>query len=421
MRSGVRGRNNLNNKNRKARHKIILVIAIIILLIIALVGLAYGLNKIRQAGNESAQEINKEESSKENIEEKQETEESQKPQEKEEIKYSMTKGNKFVKINSTIAYIDSINGNNLYIFNIEENSAIQVNTPIELSKIYFDGENIYGIPNHYSGKGIYKINLQGNITQIYEGESAQLWLTEDKIYFVKQNGFDEINQTPQGDLCSMDKDGNNITTIIPNVKNYFNILNDKIYYTDWETRDLYVANINGENKEELAQGRTLIAGLNEKYIIYIDYEDEETYHVLYLDDKTNHEVGRFGSCYVNENEGYILTRKLVDANNNIENEFSVFKIDSDNKVEKQMFKNSMVLPYITYVYQNKAYIEEQNTIRVDLENGNIEENMPNGYYIDGYCYEFRITDNRINEIGVYNLENMEERSIQLTYFLAGRD
>ena len=219
----------------------------------------------------------------------------------------------------------------------------------------------------------------------------------------------------------MDKDGNNITTIIPNVKNYFNILNDKIYYTDWETRDLYVANINGENKEELAQGRTLIAGLNEKYIIYIDYEDEETYHVLYLDDKTNHEVGRFGSCYVNENEGYILTRKLVDANNNIENEFSVFKIDSDNKVEKQMFKNSMVLPYITYVYQNKAYIEEQNTIRVDLENGNIEENMPNGYYIDGYCYEFRITDNRINEIGVYNLENMEERSIQLTYFLAGRD
>ncbi len=379
MRRGARERNNLNKRKKKVQNKKILVIAIIIL-IITLIGLAYGLNKTHQTENESTQEIDKkvEESNEENIEENQETEETQKPQEKEEIKYSMTKGNKFVKIDNTIAYIDSINGNNLYIFNIKENSAIQVNTSKELWKIYFDGENIYGVPNHYSGKGIYKIDLQGKVTQIYEGESAQLWLTEDKIYFVKQNGFDEINQTPQGDLCSMDKDGNNITTIIPNVKNYFNILNNKIYYTDGETRDLYVADINGENKEELAQGRTLIAGINEKYIVYVDYEDGEKYHVVYLDDKTNHEVGRFGSCYVTENEGYILTRKLVDENNNIENEFSVFKIDSNNK----------------------------------------EENMPNGYYLDGYCYELRMTDNRINEISIYNLETMEEQKIALTYFLS---
>lgn len=420
MRRGARERNNLKNRKKKRQNKKILVIAIIIL-IIALVGLAYGLNKTRQAENESAQKVDEkiEESNEENIEEDKETEESQKPQEKEETKYSMTKGNKFVKIDNTIAYIDSINGNNLYIFNIEDGSAIAVNTPQELWKIYFDGENIYGVPNHYSGKGIYKIDLQGKVTQIYEGESAQLWLTNDKIYFVKQNGFDEINQTPQGDLCSMDKDGNNITTIIPNVKNYFNIFNEKIYYTDGETRDLYVADINGENKEELAQGRTLIVGLNEKYIIYVDYEEGEKYHILYLDDKTNHEVGRFGSCYVTENEGYILTRKLVDENNNIENEFSVLQIDSNNKEEKQMFKSNMVLPYLTYVYENKAYIEEQDVIRADLENGNVEEDMPNGYYLDGYCYEFITSNdnNKINEIGIYDLETMEEQKIKLTYFL----
>ena len=150
MRRGARERNNLNKRKKKVQNKKILVIAIIIL-IIALVGLAYGLNKTHQAENESEQEIYKkvEESNEENIEENQETEQTQKPQEKEEIKYSMTKGNKFVKIDNTIAYIDSINGNNLYIFNIEENSAIQVNTPKELWKIYFDGENIYGVPNHY--------------------------------------------------------------------------------------------------------------------------------------------------------------------------------------------------------------------------------------------------------------------------------
>ena len=168
----------------------------------------------------------------------------------------------------------------------------------------------------------------------------------------------------------------------------------------------------------MAQGRTLIAGINERYIIYVDYEDGEKYHVVYLDDKTNHAVGRFGSCYVTENEGYILTRKLVDENNNIENEFSVFKIDSNSKEEKQVFKNDMVLPYLAYVYQNKAYIEEQDVIRADLENGNVEENMPNGYYLDGYCYELRMSDNKVNEIGIYNLETMEEEKIALTYFLS---
>ena len=78
----------------------------------------------------------------------------------------------------------------------------------------------------------------------------------------------------------------------------------------------------------------------------------------------------------------------------------------------------MVLPYLAYVYQNKAYIEEQDVIRADLENGNIEENMPNGYYLDGYCYELRMTDNKVNEIGIYNLETMEEEKIALTYFLS---
>ena len=50
------------------------------------------------------------------------------------------------------------------------------------------------MPNHYTGQGIYKIDLQGNVKQIYEGESLQLWLTEDKIYFVKQNGFSVVRE-----------------------------------------------------------------------------------------------------------------------------------------------------------------------------------------------------------------------------------
>ena len=50
-----------------------------------------------------------------------------------------------------------------------------------------------------------------------------------KIYFVNQIGFDTINQNPQGTLCSMEKDGTQITNIAENVKNYFYINNNKIY------------------------------------------------------------------------------------------------------------------------------------------------------------------------------------------------
>ena len=396
MRNGVRSRNNKNKNSRK--NKIIIIIMIIILFLIALGIFAY-------------------ENRNQKLEETQKTgqNEIQEQQEKEEVKHSMTSGDDFVKIDNIIAYLNPLEVNYLNIFNMKTGEAIIVDTPKALSKIYFDGENIYGVPNHYTGQGIYKIDLQGNVTQIYEGESAQLWLTEDKIYFVKQDGFDQINQIPQGDLCSMDKNGENITTIIPNTRNYFKIQNDKIYYSNMETKALYVANLNGENIQELAQGRITISEVTDEYIIYLDYADSETYHILYLDDMTNHEVGRFGNCYIRQNEGYLFTRKLTDGTGNIENEFSIFRIDTESKEEKQIYKYKVGVPYLVYVYQNKAYIRNQELERIDLETGNIEGTVKSGYYLDGYCYELVKNDNLVSEIWIYNLETLEEQKVTLSY------
>ena len=183
MRNGVRARNR-NNKSKKNK---IIIVTIIIIIIISSIIFAILLYKNRNQKLEETQQTDQNEI--------------QEQQEKEEVKYSMTNGDDFVKIGNIIAYLNPLEVNYLNIFNIETGEAIIVDTPKALSKIYFDGENIYGVPNHYTGQGIYKIDLQGNVTQIYEGESAQLWLTEDKIYFVKQDGFDQINQIPQGDLC----------------------------------------------------------------------------------------------------------------------------------------------------------------------------------------------------------------------------
>ena len=396
MRNGVRSRNNKNKNSRK--NKIIIIIMIIILFLIALGIFAY-------------------ENRNQKLEETQKTgqNEIQEQQEKEEVKHSMTSGDDFVKIDNIIAYLNPLEVNYLNIFNMKTGEAIIVDTPKALAKIYCDGEKIYGVPNHYTGQGIYKIDLQGNVTQIYEGESAQLWLTEDKIYFVKQDGFDQINQIPQGDLCSMDKNGENITTIIPNTRNYFKIQNDKIYYSNMETKALYVANLNGENIQELAQGRITISEVTDEYIIYLDYADSETYHILYLDDMTNHEVGRFGNCYIRQNEGYLFTRKLTDGTGNIENEFSIFRIDTESKEEKQIYKYKVGVPYLVYVYQNKAYIRNQELERIDLETGNIEGTVKSGYYLDGYCYELVKNDNLVSEIWIYNLETLEEQKVTLSY------
>ena len=396
MRSGVRGRNNKNKKTKK--FKIIIIIIVIVLVLIALGIFAY---RNRNQNVEEPQQI--------------EQNEIQEPQEKEKVTYSMTNGDDFVKIDNIIAYLNPLDVNYLNIYNIETGEAIVVETPKALSKIYFDGENIYGVPNHYTGQGIYKIDMQGNVKQIYEGESLQLWLTEDKIYFVKQNGFDQINQIPQGDLCSMDKDGGNITTIIPNTRNYFKIQQDKIYYSNMETKGLYVADLNGENSKELAQGRITIAGITDDYIIYLDYADEEKYHVLYLSDMTNHEVGRFGNCYIRQNEGYLFTRKLTGEDNNVENRLSIFKIDSNNKEEKQIYTHKLAMSYLMYVYQNKAYIQDLEMQRVDLESGEIEGTVKTGYYLDGYCYELVKNDNLVTDIWIYNLETLEEKNVTLSY------
>jgi hypothetical protein len=164
--------------------------------------------------------------------------------------YSMQTGSSFAKIGNIIIYNNSTD--NIFKYDCNEKKLDLLYTMEDgVNKLYFDGEYVYAMPNYYRGKGIYKIDLQGNAEKIYDGASIQLWLTDDKIYFTDQVGYDRINGTPQGNLCVMNKDGSDKQTIIENVKNYFKIHNNTIYYTDLTSRSIYSANIDGTNKKEL--------------------------------------------------------------------------------------------------------------------------------------------------------------------------
>ena len=171
----------------------------------------------------------------------------------------MTNGEVFVKWGNLIIYYDDYNYS-LDVFNIDTKEAKRLyKTEVGINKLYFDGSYIYAMPSYYSSKkGVYRIDLLGNISKIYDTTLIQLWLTDNKIYFVDQIGFDEINQTPQGNLCVMNKDGSNKQVLIENVKNYFRIYDNYIYYTDKATRTAYRSRIDGSGKMEIAKGRTYI-------------------------------------------------------------------------------------------------------------------------------------------------------------------
>ena len=319
----------------------------------------------------------------------------------------MQTGSSFAKIGNIIIYNNSTD--NIFKYDCNEKKLDLLYTMEDgVNKLYFDGEYVYAMPNYYRGKGIYRIDLQGNAEKIYEGASIQLWLTSDKIYFTDQIGYDRINGTPQGNLCVMNKDSSNKQTIIENVKNYFKIHNNTIYYTDLTSRSIYSANIDGTNKKELAQGRTYISNVDDNCLTYIDFADNEAYRVIYLNTNENHKLGMFGNDVFSANGNYVLTRKGTDGNN-IETEFSLYKINPQNNTEEIVWKAHGGFERLEYIDDEFAYFTSgQSTYKVNLKTGE-ETDLPKRYYyfLNGYGYTFTQEDGEITSLEVCNLKTME--------------
>ncbi|MCI8617477.1 MAG: DUF5050 domain-containing protein [Clostridia bacterium] len=335
----------------------------------------------------------------------------------EEIAYSMQKGDVFAKLGNIVVYVNDFD-NSIYVFNIKTKEYKKICTIEDgISKIYFDGEYIYTMPHYYRGKGIYKIDLSGNSQKIYEGASIQLWITDDKIYFVDQIGYDQINGTPQGNLCLMDKNGENKQIVIENVKNYFYIVDDNIiYYIDQNSRSIYKANIDGTEKVEIAKGRNYITSATDKYLTYIDYSDGEKQRIIYFDNEQNDEVGRFGSVYNSIHGTYFYTRKLLDSNNNIENNYTLFSVDLHNNAELEYWTSDEVnLDWLAYVYNDYCYFRGgSNYYRVNVNNKNKREELEFGhsFFIDGIAYGVKSVNGEITEFYIYNLDDMSKETIK---------
>lgn len=333
----------------------------------------------------------------------------------EEIKLSMQKGERFVKLGNIAVYANDFD-ECIYVFNFKDKSIKKLyKTENGIDKIYFDGEYIYILPYYYRGKGITKIDLKGNSSKIYEGSSIQMWLQDEKIYFVEQIGYDQINGTPQGNLSVMNKDGSDKKVLIENVKNYFYIVNDNIYYIDQSSRSIYCSKIDGTERKEIAKGRNYIISANENYLTYLDYSDGEKHHVIFLNNETNKEVGRFGNVYCLLNEGYIYTRKTLGNNSNIEDEYTLYKINYSDNTLDSIWKNEVPLEFLSYIYKNYAYFRGGSEFyRVNLQDGKSKEKIDIGYsyFINGKAYSIKSNEGIITELEILNLDDMKKETIK---------
>ena len=158
-----------------------------------------------------------------------------------------------------------------------------------------------------------------------------------------------------------------------------------------------------------------ITSANENYLTYLDYSDGEKHHVIFLNNETNKEVGRFGNVYCLLNEGYIYTRKTLGNNSNIEDEYTLYKINYSDNTLDSIWKNEVPLEFLSYIYKNYAYFRGGSEFyRVNLQDGKSKEKIDIGYsyFINGKAYSIKSNEGIITELEILNLDDMKKETIK---------
>lgn len=373
---------------------ILLAIILIILMVVAIVIVIINPNKLEETVQPTQNIIEKEEKVVPNTNK----------QNEEEQQYSMEQGGTFCKIGNKITFYEE-KDKSIYLYNLENNEIKKLTTiDYIFNKMYFDGENVYILPDFHSSKGIYKLNLEGEINKIYEGSSLQLHITKNEIYFINQIGYDQFNKNPQGTICVMKKDGSELKEIAQNAKNYFYVQNDKIYYTT-QDRKLNVVNKDGTNLENLEEGRKFVTFMSEKYLLYIDYANQEAEHILNIETKEDKIIGYYATTKQFQGKKYINIRKRLD-DGSIEQDYTLFELKEDGSITEigKIFNSEVELKYIA---NNKAYLytNQEGIDVISLENAQLEnsENYKNcDYFLGGFGY--KIDNSDLNSIKIEKVE-----------------
>ena len=382
-------------KNIKVEQVLGIILAILVVVMIIVILLNGGNETI----SASTEEIQAQLSQENNVEEVPEYLDNEKAK-------SMTEGNLICKIDNQTIFAQ---GKDIYLINEEEKQKNKLATlDIIIDKMYFDGQNIFCIPEYNQGTGIYKIDMQGNVNKIYNGVTLQICLTDNNIYFVNQIGYDSINKNPQGTLCMMDKNGENMKQIASSIKNYFYIQNDKVYYTT-QTRQMYQMNLDGTSPELIQEGRKFTLGVNGKYLIYIDYANQEVTQLYNLETKEEKNLGMSGVFYQFLNNTYVV---LETTSETLNVEYTILELDVNTGETMEVFKSGEIGKNIKYIEENKIYYEKEDQTLgiINTDTGEQETNQDinnSSYFISGCAYRFDDQTQKIVKVNLATNEKVE--------------
>ena len=166
----------------------------------------------------------------------------------------------------------------------------------------------------------------------------------------------------------------------------------------------------------MAKGRTYLTSATNQYITYIDYNDGEKQRILYLDNHQNDAVGRFGNVFDSLYGTYFYTRKLLDNQNNLEDENTLFSVDLHNHAELECWKADQIsLDTLSYVWKDNAYFRGNGYYRINIHDKNEKETLDfgSGYFIAGKFYGFKSQDGILTEMYWYDLDNMKKEIISV--------
>lgn len=132
---------------------------------------------------------------------------------------------------------------------------------------------------------------------------------------------------------------------------------------------MYQINIDGTEQTELAQGRKFILTINDKYLTYIDYAEQEAKHILNLETKEDVLVGYFGEVKTYAGNTYINIRKRLD-DGSIDEKYTLFEVKEDGTAN-EIGQYADFGTDLNYIINDKAYISNQNdgTSTINLKDG----------------------------------------------------
>ncbi len=322
---------------------------------------------------------------------------------------SLIRGGRLAKYNNIVVYIGEASGH-IFMQDLESQQITELSKD-RPDSIYFDGEWIFYSLNR-ERKGIYRLGLDGSVKMLSEDHTLQIWIYNKELYYTKQIGFDSINGTPQGELYKIDFDGQNKTKLLnTNIKNYFKIHNDWIYYTRLDDRSLNRAKLDGSNETMLAKGRTYIQLVTDNYIYYTDYKykNGEALHILNLSNGDDKVIGPWSRVLKYDGRVFIQTRPF-NKDENPEDNFWILMFDEekDEVVKLLELIDAGIDTFIT-VKHNWVYLSNNSTtyrINLDDTSSRKEIVVDSGiYWVFGeYGYYFDYGEGTLSDYSIKRFE-----------------